>query len=117
MQRSYFSISDGIISGDCDGPLRPRPFPLGCIVSGWSPYAVDFVSANLMRFNIEKLPLIKNSFTNMHYSLTNFVPSDIKIYLDSQKITEDKLYREFGKPATPAKWWEEISSCRDFNAR
>jgi uncharacterized protein (DUF362 family) len=56
-QRAIFSVVDGIMGGDTNGPLRPRTRREGVMVSGLNPLAVDITCANLMGFDPEKLPL------------------------------------------------------------
>ena len=56
-QRKFFSIVDGIIGGDKNGPLRPRSRPEGVVISGSNPLAVDAVSIRLMGFDTKKLKL------------------------------------------------------------
>ncbi len=56
-QRRYFSIVDGILAGDGDGPLDPTPKPVGIILSGFSPTPVDLVGTYLMGFDYRRLRL------------------------------------------------------------
>ncbi|NQV36300.1 MAG: DUF362 domain-containing protein [Phycisphaeraceae bacterium] len=56
-QRTLFSIVDGIMGGDTNGPLRPRTRREGVVVSGVSPLAVDIACVRLMGFDPNRLPL------------------------------------------------------------
>ena len=56
-QRRFFSVVDGIVGGDTNGPLRPRARREGVVVSGLNPLAVDIACASLMGFAPAKLPL------------------------------------------------------------
>jgi uncharacterized protein (DUF362 family) len=57
-QRLLYSLCDGIIGGQGDGPLKPLPLPLGIISftnhSGFN----DLAMAKLMGFNTAKIPLL-----------------------------------------------------------
>lgn len=57
-QRKIFSIVDGIIGGDNNGPLVPDEKKAGVIMAGSNPLAVDIVGTRLMDFNWEKLKWI-----------------------------------------------------------
>lgn len=54
-QRKMFSVVDGIIGGQDNGPLQPTAAPCGCLVAGSDPFAVDIVTTRLMGFDIRRL--------------------------------------------------------------
>jgi uncharacterized protein (DUF362 family) len=64
-QREIFYLSDGIIGGQGNGPLKPDPLPLGVICLSNYSYDSDAAMASLMGFDIMKIPLIKESLS-MH---------------------------------------------------
>lgn len=57
-QRNIYSICDGIIGGQGEGPLEPDPLPLGVISFTNNSKTNDRAMAKLMRFPINKLPLL-----------------------------------------------------------
>jgi len=60
-QRVLFSLSDGIIGGQGDGPLNADPLALGIICfSNISSYT-DAAMAKIMGFELDKIPLVKNA--------------------------------------------------------
>jgi uncharacterized protein (DUF362 family) len=59
-QRKCFIITDGIIAGECDGPISPLPKPCGVLVAGFDEFYVDIVTARLMGFDPLKIPKFKN---------------------------------------------------------
>lgn len=60
-QREIFSLCDGIIGGQADGPLKPVPLPLGVISFTNNSALNDAAMAILMGFDIERMPLIINA--------------------------------------------------------
>jgi uncharacterized protein (DUF362 family) len=58
-QRRLFSVVDGIIGGECNGPLEPREKPAGVVVAGANLAAVDIVCTRLMGFDPGRLPLFR----------------------------------------------------------
>jgi uncharacterized protein (DUF362 family) len=60
-QRSVFSVVDGIIGGQGNGPLAPDPIKCGYLIAGFNPILVDIVSSTLMGFDYRLIPLIQKS--------------------------------------------------------
>jgi glycosyltransferase involved in cell wall biosynthesis/uncharacterized protein (DUF362 family) len=58
-QRRLFSVVDGLIGGECNGPLDAKEKPAGLVVSGANLAAVDMVCTRLMGFDPRKLPLFR----------------------------------------------------------
>ena len=57
-QRQLFSLCDGIIGGQGDGPLRPEPLPLGIISFTNHSGVNDLTMATLMQFDISKIAML-----------------------------------------------------------
>jgi uncharacterized protein (DUF362 family) len=57
--RRMFSIVDGVIGGEGDGPLTPDSKRCGLIVAGFNPCAVDLVCTRLMGFDYKKIKMLK----------------------------------------------------------
>lgn len=58
-QRRVFTIVDGVLAGDGDGPLAPSPRPAGILMAGEDPVAVDIAAARLMGFRYRAMPTIR----------------------------------------------------------
>ncbi len=58
-QRTVFTVVDGVIAGDEDGPLAPSPRPAGLLMGGIDPVAVDIAAARLMGFGYRSIPTIR----------------------------------------------------------
>jgi uncharacterized protein (DUF362 family) len=54
-QRRFFSVVDGIIGGEREGPLAPSPKPAGVLLAGESLLGVDLVATRLMGFDWRRL--------------------------------------------------------------
>jgi len=57
--RRMFSIVDGVIGGEGDGPLTPDGKRSGLIVAGFNPCAVDLVCTRLMGFDYKKIEMLR----------------------------------------------------------
>lgn len=54
-QRRFFSVIDGIVAGEGEGPLSPTPKPVGVLLGGSNLLAVDLVGARLMGYDWRKI--------------------------------------------------------------
>jgi hypothetical protein len=54
-QRRFFSILDGIVAGEREGPLAPDPRPCGVLVAGESLLGVDLVGTRVMGFDWRRI--------------------------------------------------------------
>jgi uncharacterized protein (DUF362 family) len=95
-QRQIFSLCDGIIAGQGDGPLNPQPLSLGII--SFTNYSVlnDTAMALLMNLPINKIPLlVQDSCDRERYC---------EITFNGEKIHLGDLKR-YSKKAVPPKGW------------
>ena len=58
-QRRMFSVVDGVIGGDGNGPLTPDPVASGALLAGENLLAVDVVATRLMGFHPLKVRVLK----------------------------------------------------------
>ncbi|MFN7925808.1 MAG: DUF362 domain-containing protein [Bryobacteraceae bacterium] len=79
-QRTVFSVVDGVIAGDRDGPLAPRPRPSGILLGGSNPAAVDTAMCRVMGFRAEAIPTLGHAFEGSEeFPLTDFAMRDIEV--------------------------------------
>lgn len=64
-QRELYSLCDGIIGGQGDGPLNPQTLPLGVICFTNNNSMTDICMATLMGFDIQRIPLLKAAGQNV----------------------------------------------------
>lgn len=86
-QRTFFSVVDGIMAGQDDGPLAPTGFPAQMLIAGTNPLAVDVVTTHLMGFDSQKIKMYQKA---LQRKWLNFW-GDIK-HIDVQ--TADKSVRQ-----------------------
>ncbi len=61
-RKKYFSIIDGIIGGDGDGPIDVDPVQSGILIGGFDSVVTDAVAATMMGIDPNKLAMIRNAF-------------------------------------------------------
>jgi uncharacterized protein (DUF362 family) len=69
MTKRYFSVVDGIIAMEGNGPVAGVPKGTGVLVAGMNPVAVDAVCARLMGFDYQKLPIVARAFDSHAFPL------------------------------------------------
>ena len=60
-QRILFTLTEGIIAGEGEGPLEAKNIPANCLIAGFNPVLADAVTATLMHFDWTKIPSIANN--------------------------------------------------------
>ena len=60
-QRKFFSVIDGIIGGERDGPLNPSKKKSVIIVVGEEILLNDLIATKIMGFEYKEIPLLKNA--------------------------------------------------------
>ncbi len=58
-QRAIFSIVDGIVGGENNGPLAPDEKRAGVVIGGPNPLAVDIIGARLIGFDWQELKWVR----------------------------------------------------------
>jgi len=103
-QRRIITISDAIIAGQGDGPLKPSPLAMGMVSVSNDDMFLDYVMAILMGFDCSKIPLLK-SFVN------TIDASDFQIFYNGEKTSEDDLNNYSIETIPPKSWAGKIERC------
>ena len=78
-QRRFFSIVDGVIGGENEGPLVPTAKPCGLIACGFNPLVTDMAVARVMGFNVTKIPKFKEAMQLNDFMISLVSPDSIQI--------------------------------------
>ena len=60
-QRTIYTLCDGVIGGQGNGPLSPDPLSLGIIAFANDAFAMDEVVGRLFKLNLERIPLLREA--------------------------------------------------------
>ena len=96
-QRKVYSICDGIIGGQGDGPLYPTPLPLGVMALSDNPYLMDVVGGSLLGINIDRIPML-------HFAKNQTDIKSSEIRLNNQVINQDDLLSYTVNAQMPIGW-------------
>ncbi len=75
--RRLLCIVDGIVGGEGNGPLDPKPKAAGAVLAGVNPLAVELAAARLMGFDHERLPLLREGLRAHPLPLALFNYDDV----------------------------------------
>ena len=103
--RHHLAMVDGIIAGEGEGPLTPRPRKTGVILFSPDICAVDAACALIMGYDPLRIPLVKNSFINMPLPLTDDPLNDLCLILNGQRVSASDILRQFSSPFLTPKGW------------
>jgi uncharacterized protein (DUF362 family) len=96
-QREIYSICDGIVAGQGDGPLKPEPLPLGVISFTNNSALNDIAMATLMGIDYKKLPLLTAAEKL-------FSKNESEITMNSAKVTIKDLMKLSLAAHSPRGW-------------
>lgn len=97
IQRKYFSIIDGIIGQEGEGPMTGEPRGSGIIIGSFDPVASDTFAAYIMGYDINKLKVISKNKYIKNYKLGNSDLSKVKILSNKSNIKNLNLNFELPK--------------------
>lgn len=104
-QRTLISTTDAIIAGEGEGPLANTPVPSGFVTGAVNAAAAEWVHARLMGFDPEKILLIREAFGRFNYSLTDFSPDSIRVWIAD---TDSGVFRLVGDSKLRMSKWHPI---------
>jgi uncharacterized protein (DUF362 family) len=96
--KKFFSVIDGVISMEGNGPVAGTPKQIGAIITGSNPVAVDAVCVKIMGFDWQKLPLVTQAFRKDKFPLINVAYNDIVV--KSNNETFNKFLIDISKKDT-----------------
>ncbi len=98
MRRRTFSVVDGVVGGEGDGPFCPRPREARVIVAGSRLLAVDAVATRLMDFAPEAVPYLRELLREEGLE-TGAIPIASDLYESVGFFDPARSYLEFQPPA------------------
>ena len=104
-QRTFYSLTDALVCGQGNGPLRPTPLTVGAVTFGASPVACDLVHAALLRLDADLIPLLREGSKQSRWPLVEerFPPV---ARVNGREIDLNDLAQQFGVDAEPPKGWK-----------
>jgi uncharacterized protein (DUF362 family) len=101
-QRTVLHIADAVIAGHGNGPLAPQPLPLGLIFAGRNAAAMDYVGAQLLGYDPQRLPVVRHAFDEFYLPLTSFASGDVTLV--GEEGSQQLLHKNSDSILYPAGW-------------
>ncbi len=83
--KRYFSVVDGIVAMEGNGPVAGDRRAEGILVAGANPVAVDTTCARLMGFDPARLPLVRHAWDPHRWPLIEGQESDVEAISDDPR--------------------------------
>jgi uncharacterized protein (DUF362 family) len=81
--KKYYTVIDGLIGMEGQGPMQGDPKYCGIYLSGSDPVSVDAVAATMMGFDWVKIPVIREAFKLKELPVAFCHPDEIEIISDN----------------------------------
>lgn len=104
--RTVYSITDAIVSGEGEGPLAPEPVFLGAVTFASSSAFADLAHTALMRFDPDKIPLVREAFGKFSYPLVYNSPELCRIHCRGERLSRENVSAAFGRDFQPSEGWQ-----------
>jgi len=106
--RRVYSLTDGIVAGQRNGPLSPEPINLGAVTFASSSIFADMAHAALMHFDWQKIPLLQHGLkSDITYPLVHNAAQKLKVYVDGKSYSFAETAKLLGKDFLPPDGWKE----------
>jgi uncharacterized protein (DUF362 family) len=109
-KRKFFSVVDGIIAGEGEGPLSPTAKYCGVIIAGFNPIYVDASATRLIGFDPKKIKMISEGNQRIWMNVLD-IPFD-KIQINSNIPEYQSLFKDtkntYLKFRPPCGWIDHI---------
>jgi len=106
--RRIYSLTDGIIAGQHNGPLAPEPIHLGAVTFASSSLFADMAHAALMRFDWRKIALLRCGLeSDYKYPLVRHAAEELKVCVNGKTHSFAETARLYGNDFIPPDGWKE----------
>jgi len=106
-EKKYFSVVDGILAGQGDGPFCPHSIRGNTLIAGDDLLAVDLVTTRFMGFDYERIPYLD------YLSKENLNSDNITVYNcgveEKEFFSSNKIFLSFDTPSN----WKNIKLKED----
>ena len=107
-QRVHLMMTDGIISGEGDGPLSPTPVHLGYWLFTDNIALGDYINAKVMGFNYQKLPIVREALRIKEYPLFDGDLALQKLQINGQTVSSESINGGLKRKFIAPREWREV---------
>lgn len=114
--RAELSITDAVVAGEGEGPLRPEPREMGVVMGALNPASSDHVAALLMGLDPRRIPIILESFDVKDLPIASFAPDRIECILNGDPVAVGELVRKAGAVLKTSAGWSGHCECAGISS-
>lgn len=106
-QRTHAALIDGIVAGEGDGPLDPRPYAAGALIFAENVVDADLAASRLMGFDPARIPLLHEAGRTMRWAL----PSSglaTGVVANGRAVRQDELGGLLPRGFEPPSGWRSV---------
>lgn len=107
-QRRHLVLVDGIVGGEGNGPLAPRPVDCGTLLFADEPALADRIAWRLMGYRPEALPLLRVSRTMGRQE--DAADGEPSISSNGRPVAEEEVTPVLSRPFTVPRGWRSYLS-------
>lgn len=110
IQRRVIHVADAVIAGQGNGPLAPQPLGLGLMIGGNNAAAIDWVGAQLLAYDPEKISLVRHAFDQFHWPITSFPSSRVQLVGDLGTGSPRPILDAIRQPVSHPVGWRDAAA-------
>ncbi len=78
-QRVVIHVADAVVAGQGDGPLCAQPLEMGLIFAGNNAAAIDWIGAQLLGYEPQRIPIAREAFAQFRWPIALFLPDEVTV--------------------------------------
>ncbi len=117
LQRHVIHIADAIVGGQGNGPLAPEPLELGLLLGSNNAAAMDWVGAQVLAYDPQKISLVRHAFDSFHWPIANFSSADVRLVGDLGAGAPRAILEAVQRCVTHPVGWRDAAGQQAENCR
>jgi hypothetical protein len=106
--RRHLMLTDGIIGGEGNGPLSPRPVPLGMVAFSDNVVWGDYVNCLSMGFDPDRIPMIREAFLVDEFPLADREGGERVIQANGRTVSTSEYRAMVSRKFRPPREWSDV---------
>ncbi len=103
--RRHIVLTDGIIGGEGEGPLRPTPVHCGWLFFATEAAAADWINALAMGYDPRQLPMFANLTREPPLQFPLLSPNNVLVCYNGNRLTALEFFKRQGMLFRPPSGW------------
>jgi uncharacterized protein (DUF362 family) len=110
VQRRVIHVADAVVAGQGDGPLAPDPLEVGILLGGDNAAAVDWVGAQVLGYDPDKIALVRSAFQPFRWPIAIVPASGVSLVGDLGGGAPQHVLKPLRQPVNHPRGWRDASA-------